>query len=381
MKPFRVDWSPADVGRVLERVRDTPLPPAPEGAGWRYGCDADYLARLRDHWLSRYDWRAAVQDLNRFPQFIADIDGLAIHFVHVQGESRGRRPLILTHGWPGSHHEFWHLIELLAFPSRFGGRPEDAFDVVVPSLPGFAFSGKPAAPIGQRRTAELWNRLMTVELGYENYLAQGGDWGAVVTSWLGYAHRDTVKAIHLNMIAFRSPAPPQNDAEQQWMQAAQNAQMAFSGYAAVQMFKPQSIVWATAGNPLGQAAWIAERFHDWSDLRERAFDEVHPMDALLTNIMLYVMTDSFASAAWYYPGVVLDGFAMLPPGQRCETPTTYANFPGDALMPPPPSSRIELTYNLQGRTDFGAGGHFAALERPADFLESVRAWGRQAWPA
>jgi pimeloyl-ACP methyl ester carboxylesterase len=380
MKPFTVEWSEDQIHQVLERVRTTPLPPAPVGSGWTYGCDRDYLARLQQHWVNGYDWRAAMADLNRFPQFIATIDGLDIHFVHVQGESKGRRPLILTHGWPGSHHEFWHLIEPLAFPSRFGGRPEDAFDVVVPSLPGYGFSGKPQGPTRQSTTAALWNKLMTEVLGYKTYLAQGGDWGSIVTSWMGLNHGDAVKAIHLNMMAFRSMTPPQNEAEQQWMQTVQAAQMAYSGYSAVQIFKPQSLAWATAGNPLGQAAWIAERFHDWSDLRERSFDDVHPMDALLTNIMLYVMTDSFATAAWFYPGVALDGFAVLPPGQRCETPTTYANFPGDSLLPSPPRSRMELTYNVQGWTDFPSGGHFAALERPAEFLSSVQEWGRQVWP-
>ncbi|EEA02615.1 Epoxide hydrolase domain protein [Burkholderia sp. H160] len=380
MTPYQADWSESEVVRVLERVRNTVLPPAPRDSGWAYGCDAAFLERLRYHWLNHYDWRAALQKLNRFPQFTANLGDCEIHFVHVRGESEGRRPLLLTHGWPGSHYEFWDLVERLAFPSRNGGRAEDAFDLVIPSLPGFGFSGKPDGPLGQRATAQLWNRLMTEELGYSHYLAQGGDFGAVVTSWLGVDHAESVKAIHLNMMALRSSAPAQNEAEQRWMETAQIAQMRYSGYAAVQMSKPQSLVWATADNPLGQAAWIAERFHDWSDLRTRDFEQVHPLDELLTTVMIYVMSGSFVSAAWYYAGIVQDGFCTMPPGVRCETPTAFANFPGDALMPAPPRSRFELLYRLTRWTDFPEGGHFAAREQPHGFLEDIRAWARDCWP-
>ncbi|MFC6744742.1 epoxide hydrolase family protein [Methylobacterium persicinum] len=147
------------------------------GAGWRYGCDPDFLAGLCAHWLDGFDHDAAAAELNRFPQFLARIEDLDIHVVHVVGEAEGRRPLLLTHGWPGSVYEFWEVIEPLAFPSRHGGRAEDAFDVVVPALPGFGFSGKPKAPIGPRTTARLFDRLMREELGYARYRAQGGDWG------------------------------------------------------------------------------------------------------------------------------------------------------------------------------------------------------------
>lgn len=380
MTPFRVQWSETDINAMLQQVRDFKLPPAPANSGWTYGCDAAFLERLRNHWLHNYDWRAAMQNLNRFPQFTANVGGLDVHFVHVRGEGRAPRPLILTHGWPGSHFEFWRLIEPLAFPTRHGGRAEDAFDVIVPSLPGFGFSGKPPGPSGQRVTAGLWNELMTRVLGYSQYLAQGGDWGAVVTSWLGVDHGAHVRGIHLNMPGLRSQTPPQNEAEQRWMEASQMAQLQLSGYSALQMSKPQSLAWAAANNPLGQAAWIAERFHDWSDLRSRSFEEVHPLDELLTNIMIYIMTDSFVSAAWYYPGVVQDGFCIMPAGERCETPTAYAALPGDSLLPTPPRSRLELIYNLTRWREFSEGGHFAAMERPAEFLQDVREWAREIWP-
>jgi pimeloyl-ACP methyl ester carboxylesterase len=161
-KPFAVAWHAAHVGKVLEQVRAYPWPPAPDVVdGWAYGCDADYLRRLCDHWLEGYDWRAAVHELNRYPQFTARIEDFDIHFVHVVGEAAGKRPLILSHGWPGSHYEFWGAIDALAWPSRHGGSAADAFDLVVPSLPGFGFSSKPARPFGQRQTARLFNALMT----------------------------------------------------------------------------------------------------------------------------------------------------------------------------------------------------------------------------
>ena len=376
MVPFQVEWREQDVARVLQRVRDCRLPPVMPGAGWHYGCDGDFLDQLQKYWVEGFDWRAAVANLNRFPQFKADINGLPVHFVHVVGEGQGRRPLLLTHGWPGSHFEFWDVIEPLAFPSRFGGRAEDAYDLVIPSLPGFAFSGKPQQVLGQRATAAMWNKLMTEVLGYSRYRAQGGDWGALVTSWLGLDHGASCEAIHLNMLGFRSIDPPQNDDEKAWMARAEASQRRMSSYAGLQMMTPNAVALLGADNPIGQAAWIAERFHDWSDLRTRSFDEVFGMDKLLTNIMLYVMTDSFASAAWFYPGVVKDGFGILPPGVRCETPTAFADFPGDALQPQPPRSRVELRYAVSRWSSPPAGGHFAAMEMPGWFVQDLQAWGR-----
>jgi pimeloyl-ACP methyl ester carboxylesterase len=380
MTPFEVSWTEHEVADLKARLAACALPPAPEGAGWALGCDRDFLERFRRHWLEVYDWRAAMAELNRHPQYLAEIDGLAIHFVQVKGEAAGARPLLLTHGWPGSHYEFWDVIDRLAFPSRHGGRPQEAFHLVIPSLPGYAFSGKPAQPIGPKATAAMWNRLMTTTLGYERYLAQGGDWGSVVTSQLGLNHAPAVRAIHLNMCGLRSEAPPQNDAEQAWMQRAGQAQQRLSGYSAVQMMKPLSLAWATAGNPLGQAAWILERFHDWADLSGGDVDSVFGLDHLITNAMLYVMTDSFPSAIWFYHGLIREGGINLAPGRRCETPTGFAAFPGDTLMPAPPRSRIELLYNLVHWSEPADGGHFAAMEKPAVFAADVRAWADKVWP-
>jgi pimeloyl-ACP methyl ester carboxylesterase len=376
--PFEVDWNAAEVEAVVRRVRDYPWPPILEVEdGWAYGCDSGYLRALCDHWTERYDWRAAVADLNRFPQFTARVEDYDLHFLHVVGEAGGKRPLIVTHGWPGSHYEFWGAIEELAFPSRFGGQPDDAFDLVIPSLPGFGFSSKPRRPIGQRTTARLFNTLMTEVLGYRSYLAQGGDWGAMVTSWLGRDHAASARAIHLNMLGFRPHGGPAGDAEIAWLQRQAGMMDVMGAYFRLQISKPQSVAWLGAGNPVGQAAWIVERFHDWSDLSKKTLDEAYGKDRLLTNIMLYVMTDSFATGAWYYRGMVEEGGLAFEPGERCETPTAFANFPGEPLYTAPPRSFAERAYNIVRWTDMPRGGHFAAMEEPELFVQEVRAWGRE----
>ncbi len=310
-------------------------------------------------------------DLNRYPQFIAEIDGQAIHFVHVESGAADARPLLLTHGWPGSHYEFWSVIE----PLTAAG-----FDLVIPSLPGYGFSGKPAQPIGPKRAAALWDRLMRDVLGYEQYLAQGGDWGSIVTAQIGMNHADGARGIHLNMLGLRSTAPPQNDAEGAWMAKSGAAQQMLGGNSAVQMMKPLSLGWLGAGNPLGQAAWILERFHDWADLSQGDLEAVFGLDLLITNVMLYVTTDSFASSLWFYHGLIREVGIKVAAGERCEVPTGFAAFPGDALMPPPPKSRVELCFNLVHWTEPGAGGHFAAMEKPETFAADVIEWAGKVWP-
>jgi pimeloyl-ACP methyl ester carboxylesterase len=377
LTPFAVDWSEADVAAVLERIRAYPWPPIPKVAdGWGYGCDGAYLQGLCAYWRDGYDWRAAVAELNRYPQYLTQVGDFDLHFVHVVGEAEGRRPLLLSHGWPGSHYEFWGAIDKLAFPSRHGGAAADAFDLVIPSLPGFGFSSKPERPFGQRATARLFAELMR-QLGYERYLAQGGDWGALVTSCLGFDHAAHVRAIHLNMIGFRPNGGPTSQDEIAWMTRTGAAMDQLGAYFRLQASKPQSLAWLGAGNPVGQAAWIVERFYDWCDRRETPFEQVFTRDQLLTNVMIYVMTGSFATGAWYYRALLEEGGVVLKEGERCEVPTAFANFPGEALYSAPPRSWAERAYNITRWTDMPRGGHFAAMEQPDLFVEDVRAWARE----
>ena len=377
-EPFTAHWNATAVEAVLARVRDYPWPSAPEVPdGWAYGCDGTFLKRLAAHWTGGYDWRGALADLNRSPQFTATVVDFDLHFLHVVGEAGGRRPLLISHGWPGSHYEFWGVIEKLAWPSRHGGSAADAFDLIIPSLPGFGFSSKPKRPFGQRQTARLFNTLMTQVLGYPTYLAQGGDWGALVTSCLGIDHAASARAIHVNMIGLRPTGGPKTEEESQWLARSGVAMDMLGAYFRLQASKPQSVAWLGAGNPVGQAAWIVERFYDWSDRREKPFDQVFTLDQLLTNVMIYVMTGSFTTGAWYYRALMEGGGIALAEGERCETPTAFANFPGETIIPAPPRSWVERAYNITRWTDMPRGGHFAAMEQPDLFVEDVRVWARE----
>jgi microsomal epoxide hydrolase len=199
----------------------------------------------------------------------------------------------------------------------------------------------------------------------------------MVTSWLARDHAADVRAIHLNMLGFRPHGGPVEPDEIAWAQRGAAMAEQLGAYFRLQISKPQSVAWLGAGNPVGQAAWIAERFHDWSDLREKPMDEVYPKDRLLTNIMLYVMTDSFATGAWYYRGLVEEAGLAFQPGERVETPTAFANFPGEPLYTAPPRSFAGRAYNIVRWTEMARGGHFAAMEEPELFVDEVRAWARE----
>jgi pimeloyl-ACP methyl ester carboxylesterase len=374
-EPFHVSWDPAAVERVRERVRAARLPPAPKDAGWRYGCDPEFLERLRAHWLDGFDVHAAVATLNRHPQFTAEVDGLKLHAVHVVGEAQGRRPLLLTHGWPGSVYEFWQVIEPLAFPSTHGGRPEDAFDLVIPSLPGFSFSGRPETPLSSRTIAGLFDRLMRKVFGYRTYFAQGGDWGSGVSTWLALDHRRAVEAIHLNYLQVSPARAPKTKAEKAWKAGQDAKQQELGAYALLQATRPQSLAYAMQDNPLAQAAWLVERFHDWADLRARAFEDVFSLDQLLTNVMIYVMNDAFPTATWVYAATMAEGVRDLPKGKRVRVPTGFAAYP-DPRVATPPRSWVERGYELTYWSEPPRGGHFAAMEVPDLFVGDLRAWGR-----
>ncbi len=383
-KPFTINIPDEKLAAIRARVDAYKWFPAPANEqGFAYGMSTPVMQDIQRYWLETYDWRAAEAELNRWPQFTAEVDGQTIHFVHVVGEAKGKRPLLITHGWPGSIYEFWQAIGPLAFPSEHGGRAEDAFDLVIPSLPGYAFSGKPASPLGQRATAALWDKLMRGVLGYETYLAQGGDWGSMVTSWLGKNHgivdgKGGTRAIHLNMMALRpTPAIPQTPEEAAWAQAAQAMMQAEGAYLMQQATKPQTLAMALMDSPMGTAAWILEKFHGWSDLSERGLLDVYTRDQLLTNVMIYLVNDAIATSVWYYNALFQEGGNGLPEGERCETPTAFASYPGERYLLAPPQSWVRRTYNLVRWTDMPRGGHFAAMEEPEIYIEDLRAWARE----
>jgi pimeloyl-ACP methyl ester carboxylesterase len=380
---FEISVPDPKLDAIRARVEAYRWFPAPANEqGFAYGMSTPVMRDLQAHWLNAYDWRAAEADLNRYPHFKADIDGLEIHFVHVVGEAGGKRPLLITHGWPGSFFEFWQAIEALAYPSRHGGDARDAFDLIIPSLPGYGFSGKPASPLGQRATAALWDRLMRETLGYDAYLAQGGDWGGIVTSWLGLNHgaidgKGGCKAIHLNMIGLRpTPTTPLTSEETAWIEYSQGAMQREGAYFMQQSTKPQTLAMALMDSPVGTAAWIIEKFNAWSDLSKGALFDVYTRDQLLTNVMIYLVNDAIATSVWYYNALWQEGGVTLAPGQRCLTPTAFANFPGETVYTAPPRSWAERVFNITHWSEMRRGGHFAAMEEPAAFVEDVRVWAR-----
>ena len=384
-KPFTIKIPDAKLAAIRARVEAYKWFPAPANEqGFAYGMSTPVMQDIQRYWLEAYDWRAAEAELNRWPQFTAEVDGQSIHFVHVVGEAKGKRPLLITHGWPGSVYEFWQAIGPLAFPSEHGGKAEDAFDLVIPSLPGYGFSGKPASPLGQRATAALWDKLMRDVLGYPAYLAQGGDWGSMVTSWLGKNHgtvdgKGGCRGIHLNMMAMRpTPALPQTPEETAWLQRSQMMMQMEGAYLMQQATKPQTLAMALMDSPMGTAAWILEKFHGWSDLRERGLLDVYTRDQLLTNVMIYLVNDAIATSVWYYNALFQEGGASLPDGERCETPTAFASYPGEEYILAPPQSWAKRAYNITRWTEMPKGGHFAAMEVPEIYGADLRDWARGA---
>ena len=368
---------PEDVlENIVRRVADYPWHEMPDDGGWDYGTNLDYLKELCAYWVDEFDWRAQETKINSFSNFKALVDGIDMHFIFEEGSGENPTPLMISHGWPGSVSEFFDLIEPLAHPERFGGDIEDAFTVIAPSLPGFGFSGRPPRPYGPRKMAGVINSLMTDTLGFSNYLAQGGDWGGAICSWLGYDHASTCSAIHINVLTMRHPNGPQTPQEIAWSEQFDQKQIMQDGYRTQQATRPQTLSYAMMDSPVGIAAWLIEKFHDWSDVPIGGIESAHSKDELLTNIMIYITTGTFNSASWIYYGRREEGGRILSPkGKRVEVPTGCAVFPKEILTWPP-KSYAERIYNIQHWTEMPRGGHFAALEEPDLLLNDIRKFAR-----
>jgi pimeloyl-ACP methyl ester carboxylesterase len=364
----------ADLGERLRRVR---WPDEIPGGGWRYGTDLAYLRSLVDHWRDAYDWRAAERRLNAFRQFTAPLAGIDLHFIHEPGVGPAPLPLLLSHGWPGSVWEFHKIIPLLTDPARFGGDASDAFTIVAPSLPGYAFSFRPDQPrFGIAEIADVFAALMTDVLGHHRFGAQGGDWGAFVTARLGFAHPDQLAGIHLNLLPIsrdpRAIATPTED-EARYAEELQRWLHDETGYQWIQGTKPQTLAYALTDSPVGLCAWIVEKLRTWSDCGgdvERRFTK----DEILTNVMLYWVTGAIGSSFWPYYARFHDGWP-IPGHARLEVPAAYAEFPREILHPP----RVwaERAYNVKRWTVMPSGGHFAALEEPEALAADIRAFFRE----
>jgi len=343
--------------------------------GWQYGANWDYMKELAPYWTTRFDWRKAEEKLNRFPQFIARVEDFDIHFYHVRGRGPRPMPLILTHGWPGSVVEFQDAIEPLTDPAKSGGSAADSFDVVIPSLPGFSFSSKPKGkPVGPVTIARLWHKLMTEVLGYPRYGSQGGDWGSAVTTQLAIQFPNELTGIHYSGVTARPlPEAEQTDEEKAWVRSSAVYRAAELDYFNEQSHKPQTIAFALNDSPIGAAAWILEKCKSWSDSGDN-IESAFTKDQLLTNIMLYLVTDSAGSGVWIYRGNADEPSPPRP--ARIMVPTGVAQFPKEMFSFTTPRRFLESDFNLVHYTAMPRGGHFGCFEQPQLFVEDVRKFFR-----
>ncbi|GAA1459744.1 epoxide hydrolase [Williamsia maris] len=367
VEPFRIEIGQADLDDLADRLARTRWA-EPETVDDRsQGLPAAYLRDLVTYWSDGYDWRRLEQRLNGLPQFRTDIDGLGIHFIHVRSSHADATPLLLTHGWPGSVCEFLDVIEPLTEPAD----SEPAFHLVIPSLPGFGFSDKPTRPGWNiERIADAWATLMA-RLGYERYAAQGGDWGAIITTALGERDADHLLGIHLNMPL----APPDPDdtptAQEAEIIAAQREHRRFrTGYQKEQSTRPQTIGYALVDSPVGQAAWIAEKFWDWTD-HDGDLSTILTRDQILDGVMMYWLTASGASSARIYWEAAQGGTQP-----DVTVPVGVSMFPRELYRTSERWARKRYP-TLAYWNELDRGGHFAALEQPELFVGEIRAWAAQ----
>lgn len=367
-----------DLEDLTRRLAATRLPETqPEGRPWEYGTPNSYVEKVVEHWLERYEWRVWESRMNRFSHHLARIGDQNIHFIVEPGSGDSPFPLILTHGWPGSFVEFLDLVEPLAHPERYGGSIEDAFTIVLPSLPGFGFSDPPAAPLQPRAIATMWRTLMTETMGYAAYGAQGGDWGAAVTSWLGLDHPQGLQAIHLNMASLQpwlgEGAPELDDQERAWRDASLRRRTGELAYQQIQGTKPQTLAYGLTDSPAGLAAWILEKFHGWT-VGGSDSDPPFSLDHLLTNVMIYWL-NGINAANWMYCSTVAGTSRQLAADEHVSVPTAMLLF-GEDIALPPPDAWLRRCYNLVRRRDIVRGGHFAAMENGPEFVSDLRAFFR-----
>lgn len=360
MHPFRIDIPAAQLDDLHARLDLTRWPDELPGLGWDYGVPVAYLKDLAAYWRHEYDWRAQERRLNEFPQFHTEIDGQQVHFLHIRAPREDALPLIVTHGWPGSVAEFLHVVEPLA----------QDFHLVVPSIPGYAFSG-PATDTGWDvpRIARAWAELMH-RLGYDRYAAHGGDWGAMISHELGRVDAEHVTAVHLTMISGFRDGEELTGEEQRRAATGPRYERELSGYSVLQSQRPQTLAYALNDSPVGQLAWITEKFFEWTDSTNAPEDAVD-RDQLLTNVMLYWLTGTAGSSARLYKE---SATTWRTPPKPSTTPTGVAVFPKDLIQPV--RKLAEKANNIVHWTEYDRGGHFPAMEQPELLVADLRTFLR-----
>jgi microsomal epoxide hydrolase len=381
-EPFRIAVSHAVLLDLRERLDRTRWPKPARGPDWALGSSAPFIRKVVARWRDGYDWRAWEARLNGFEQYRVLVEGLKIHALVERGSGPSPMPLILTHGWPGSAVELLEMIAPLAHPERFGGSAEDAFTVIVPSLPGCGFSDAPTGPISPREVGRLWGEMMHGVFGFDRYMAHGGDWGAVVSSWMAVDRAPGLVGLHLNTAVLGAawtfadnPPTPEEQAHLERMAARQVGETA---YQLVHGIKPQSLAFAIHDSPAGLAGWILEKFHGWTVGRQDV-DPPFDLDHLITNLMFYWLGDAQA-VSWMYRYLVdMSGF-ILPDGERAAIPTGFCLFPDDIAVPPP-EVFLRRAYDVVHYTLADHGGHFPGLEHPDVLVDDIRAFRRKLMAA
>ncbi|MDZ7588557.1 MAG: epoxide hydrolase [Parasphingorhabdus sp.] len=369
IRPYRIDIPQSTLDDLSARLANARWPDAEPVEDWSQGIALSYSRDLASYWRDHYDWRRCEAELNNYPQFVTEIKGVDIHFLHIRSPHAEARPLLMTHGWPGSIIEFLDVIGALSEPVAHGGDAKDAYHLIIPSLPGYGFSGKPRTTgWGIEKIAEAWHELMA-RLGYDRWFAQGGDWGAMVTSMIGVQDKGGCAGLHINLVI--TGAPPAEvltnptPEEARGMQFFQRYQSRGIGYAEIQRTRPQTLGYGLADSPVGQMAWIVEKFQGWAE--ESATPDDHfSRDRLLDNVMLYWLNNAGASSARIY----WESFsnANVDP---VLLPTGCSIFPHEIVQP----SRRWAAQRYRNINYFNRpekGGHFAALEEPEIFVNEVR---------
>lgn len=378
VQPYKIEIPDSVLDDLKSRLERTRWPDELPDTGWDYGSNLDYVKELVEYWRTKFDWHAQEKLINSFSHFKSEVDGLNIHFIHEKGKGPNPMPLVITHGWPGTFFEMYKIIPMLSDPASHGGDPADAFDVVAPSMPGYGFSdatdkrGLSVLSIG-----DLWAKLMSENLGYQKFAAQGGDWGARVTAKLGLSHGDKVIGIHTTSTS--SPTPYQGPGTRE-LSEAENAMLAQrvqwladeGGYSHIQATKPQTLSYGLNDSPAGLAAWIVEKYRTWSDCGgdvESRFTK----DELLTTITIYWVTQSINSSTRLYYESFFQAWDLAK-DEKIQVPVAIASFPRENSVPL--REWAERSFNIQQWTDMPSGGHFAALEEPDRLVEDIRKFFR-----
>jgi pimeloyl-ACP methyl ester carboxylesterase len=359
MKPFKIEVPQEVLNDLAIRLKQTRWTDEPENAGWNYGTNPNYLRELVTYWQNEYDWRKHEAEINKHPQFKADIDGVTIHYIHVKGKGTRALPLILTHGWPDSFYRFLKVIPMLTA----------SYDIIIPSIPGFGFSQQTALNVD--RVAELFNKLMTKVLGYNTYFAAGGDMGTVVTKSLAVQFPENIKAIHLTDVGYPNGTEDwstMTPEEQAFGQQIQHWFFTEGAFNMIQSTKPQTLGYALNDSPVGLASWMIEKFYAWSD-HDGTIESCLSKDELITNIMIYWVSQSINSSIRVYAENARASYmGGLKSSQRVEVPTGISLFPKEAQFP---RAWAERMVNVASFSVMKKGGHFAALEVPTVYAEEL----------